>query len=45
MTIDRVVMAGLYGSYLENAAMHKMRDGLAMPSFVQYVPGKGARAI
>ena len=42
ITIDRVVMAGLNGPYLKNAAMHKKKDGLAMPSFVQYVPARGA---
>ena len=42
ITMYRVVMAGLNGSYLKNATMHKMRDGLAMPSLVQYVPARGA---
>ena len=42
LILNRGINAGLNGSYLKNAAMHKMRGGLAMPSFVQYVPARGA---
>ena len=39
---NRGINAGLIGSYLKNAAMHKKVGGLAMPPIVQYVPARGA---